>query len=64
MISRTVLCDSCENAFISEGFPIDERNGVILLMQAAIDIGRDIPDHICDSVERADLDCICACRED
>lgn len=50
-----VVCDSCRQAFADEGADED-------ILYAALEMGADIPDHICDKTETdGDVQCDCPC---
>lgn len=50
------ICDSCRMAFEDEGCDED------MLAVGALDLGADIPDHICDSTETdGEVECSCPC---
>ena len=59
----TVFCDSCKGAAQDEvGIELDEDSEALLL----IDMGAEIPDHLCDAREYPEpgvyVRCDCACN--
>lgn len=50
------ICDSCRQAFYDEGADAG------MLELGLLDMGADIPDHICDSTETdGEVECCCPC---
>jgi len=52
-----MVCDSCIDALMEEGFPAEGASNAEL-NQFCIDMGGDIADHICEEWE----ECQCGCR--
>lgn len=56
------VCDACIEAMREEaaGSGIDDCDATIASL--ALDLGADIPDHMCDATDRLVERCDCACR--
>lgn len=52
------VCDDCMTAAYDEGILDGEQQA-----QVCIDLGADIPDHLCESTDEPDIACACACHD-
>ena len=56
------VCDYCLNA----AYDVDPEMGGEMQVSVAMQMGAELPDHLCDATEEPDLNiqCMCSCRVD
>ena len=54
----TTACDMCIDALSEEFGEVDDEMATMFLAE----MGADIPDHLCESVEVPGAACACACK--
>ena len=58
LLTNTEICDSCSNCAYDECPEADPEVHQLINLQ----IGEELPDHLCDQDEAPTLNCACGCR--